>query len=77
LRVRTRHYSYRTKCTYADWVRRCFDYLAEQQGVSHPGVDSESVRNDLTHLAVRQGVSASTQNQAYCAILFCAARYWA
>jgi hypothetical protein len=70
LRVRTRHYSYRTECTYADWVRRFFDYLAEQQGVPHPRVDSESVRNDLTHLAVRQGVSASTQNQAYSAILF-------
>jgi integron integrase len=70
LRVRTRHYSYRTECTYADWVRRFFDYLAEQQGVPHPRVDSESVRNYLTHLAVRQGVSASTQNQAYSAILF-------
>jgi site-specific recombinase XerD len=70
LRVRTRHHSYRTECTYADWVRRFFDDLAERQGVPHPRVDSESVRNYLTHLAVRQGVSASTQNQSYCAILF-------
>ena len=36
----------------------------------HPRVDSESVRDYLTHLAVRQRVSASTQNQALCAILF-------
>ena len=31
---------------------------------------SESVRDYLTHLAVRQRVSASTQNQALCALLF-------
>ena len=31
-RLRTRHYSYRTECSYADWVRRFFDYLAERQG---------------------------------------------
>jgi integrase len=33
-------------------------------------VDSESVRNFLTHLAVQRGVSASTQNQAPCAVVF-------
>jgi integron integrase len=33
-------------------------------------VASEAVRDYLTHLAVRQGVSASTQNQAFCALLF-------
>ena len=70
LRVRTRHYSYRTECTYADWVRRFLDYAAQQQGVPHPRVESEVVRDYLTHLAVRQRVSASTQNQAFCAILF-------
>ena len=32
-RVRTRHYSYRTECTYVDWVRRFLDYAARQQGV--------------------------------------------
>jgi hypothetical protein len=32
-RLRTRHYSYRTECTYVDWVRRFIDYAAEQQGV--------------------------------------------
>ncbi len=69
-RIRTRHYSYRTECSYADWVRRFFAYLAEQQGVPHPRVESASVRDYLTHLAVRQRVSASTQNQALCAILF-------
>ncbi len=68
--VRTRHYSYRTGCSYADWVRRSLGYVAQRQGVAHPRVASESVHDDLTHLAVRQGVSASTQNQAFRAILF-------
>jgi len=70
MRLKTRHYSYRTECTYADWVRRFLDYAAQQQGVPHPRVESELVRDYLTHLAVRQRVSASTQNQAFCAILF-------
>jgi len=70
MRLRTRHYSYRTECTYADWVRRFLDCAAQQQGVPHPRVESELVRDYLAHLAVRQRVSASTQNQAFCAILF-------
>lgn len=69
-RIRTRHYSYRTECSYADWVRRFFAYIAEQQGEAHPRIEPESVRNFLAHLAVRQGVSSSTQNQALCALLF-------
>ena len=69
-RLRTRHYSYRTECTYVDWVRRFFDYAARRQGVPHPRVVSDVVRDYLAHLAVRQQVSASTQNQAFCALLF-------
>lgn len=69
-RLRTRHYSYRTECTYVDWVRRFLDYAGKQQGVPHPRVASDVVRDYLAHLAVRQQVSASTQNQAFCAILF-------
>jgi integrase len=70
LRVRTRHYSYRTECTYADWVRRFLDHVAQQQDAVHPRVEPEAVRDYLTHLAVRRRVSASTQNQAFCALLF-------
>ena len=69
-RIRTRHYSYRTERTYADWVRRFFTYLAGRQGAPHPRLDSDAVRDYLTHLAVRQRVSASSQNQALSAILF-------
>ena len=70
LRIRTRHYSYRTECTYLDWVRRFFDHLIDQQGSPHPVVHADAVRDYLTHLAVHRRVSASTQNQAMCAILF-------
>jgi hypothetical protein len=68
--IRTRHYSHRTECSYADWVRRFFAYLAERQGVPEPQVGADGVRDFLAHLAVRRRVSASTQNQALGAILF-------
>lgn len=68
-RIRTRHYSYRTERSYADWVRRFFAYAAERQAQPHPCIDIDTVRDFLTHLAVRQRVSSSTQNQAMCALL--------
>lgn len=52
------------------WVRRFLDYAARQQGVPHPSVAAEGVSDYLTHLAVHDRVSASTQNQACCAIVF-------
>lgn len=66
-RIRTRHYSYRTECSYADWVRRFLDYLAQRDG-PRPRVTPAGVRDFLTHL--NQRVAASTQNQAQSAILF-------
>lgn len=70
LRIRTRHYSYRTETSYADWVRRFLHYVGERQSSQTPRVDAAAVRDDLTQLAVRHHVSASTQNQALCALLF-------
>jgi hypothetical protein len=70
LRIRTRHYAYKTECSYADWVRRFFASVSQRQQAPHPRVDADSVRDDLTDLAVRQQVSASTPNQALCALLF-------
>jgi integron integrase len=69
-RLRTRHYSYRTECTYVGWVQRFLRYAAERQQQRDPHVDSSSVCDYLTHLAMRQRVSASTQNQALCSLLF-------
>ena len=65
--LRTRHYSRRTEEAYCHWVRR---YVYFHQ-VRNPAEMSEPEINAfLTHLAVKEKVSASTQNQALSAILF-------
>jgi integron integrase len=69
-RIRTRHYSYRTECSYADWARRFLVYASGQQEARIPRVDANIARDFLTYLAVSQRVSASTQNQALCALMF-------
>lgn len=70
LRLRARHYAIRTEESYTHWARRFLDHLVERQGRPRPQVDAQAVRDYATHLAVRQRVSASTQNQAVSAILF-------
>lgn len=69
-RIRVRHYSYRTEQTYIDWTRRCLEYAAKRQNSSEPTISANDIRDFLTHLAVQRHVSASSQNQAYCALLF-------
>jgi integron integrase len=65
--LRSRHYSRRTEQTYCHWVKR-FIYF---HNVRHPAEMSEAEINAfLTHLAVKEKVSASTQNQALSALLF-------
>jgi integron integrase len=65
--LRSRHYSRRTEKTYRHWVRRFIFF----HNVRHPAEMAESEINAfLTHLAVEEKVSASTQNQALSAILF-------
>ena len=67
LAVRARHYSLRTEEAYVAWVKRFVLY----HGKRHPQTMGEPEINAfLSDLAVRQGVSASTQNQALAAILF-------
>jgi hypothetical protein len=70
LRLRARHYAYRTEDSYTHWAQRFLTYLAERQGQPRPRVDAQAVRDFATHLATRLQVSASTQNQAVSAILF-------
>lgn len=69
-RLRTRHYSYRTECSYADWVRQFLSYLSERQGIPHPRVESDGVRDYLTHLAVRPEDLGEHPEPSLCAILF-------
>jgi integron integrase len=65
--LRSRHYSRRTEQTYCQWVKR-FIYFHK---VRHPAEMGEPEINAfLTHLAVKERVSASTQNQALSSLLF-------
>jgi integron integrase len=65
--ARVRHLSLRTEKTYVQWIRRYILF----HGKRHPGEMGEAEINAfLTHLAVEGRVSASTQTQALCAVLF-------
>ncbi len=65
--LRSRHYSRRTGQAYCLWVKR-FIYFHKFR---HPTEMAEPEINAfLTHLAVKEKVSASTQNQALSALLF-------
>lgn len=65
--IRVRHYSRRTEEAYVYWIRRYIVF----HGKAHPSTLSASeISAFLTWLAVRQHVSASTQNQALSALLF-------
>jgi site-specific recombinase XerD len=65
--IRLRHYSLRTEEAYVQWIKRFIFF----HGKRHP---SEMGEQEITHflsaLAVERHVSASTQNQALCALLF-------
>jgi integrase len=66
-KIRLKHYSIRTEQAYTDWIKRYILYF----GKRHPReMGAPEVERFLTHLAVNGRVSASTQNQARCALLF-------
>lgn len=65
--IQVRHYSPRTLENYLGWVRRFADFA---KTLSPDEVDSTTARDFLTHLAVKRKVAASTQNQAFNALLF-------
>ena len=65
--LRARHYSRRTEQAYCLWVRRYIRF----HGLRHPADMAEPEINAfVTHLAVAEHVSASTQTQALSAVLF-------
>ena len=65
--LRARHYSRRTEQTYCQWVRRFIRF----HSLRHPAEMAEPELNAfVTHLAVTEKVSASTQTQALSAVLF-------
>jgi integron integrase len=65
--LRVKHYSIRTEQAYVDWIRRYILFHRKR----HPNEMSErEITEFLTHLAIDKGVAASTQNQAFSALLF-------
>jgi len=66
-RIRTLHLALRTERAYLHWIRRYVKFHDRK----HPReMGSAEVEAFLTHLAVKQRVSAATQNQALHALLF-------
>jgi integron integrase len=67
LAIRARHYSLRTEKAYLGWIRRFIFF----HGRRHPdALGPPEVAGYLSHLASECNVSASTQTQAFAAILF-------
>lgn len=65
--VRKRHYSGRTEDAYADWAARFLRFHGNRDPRE---MGKEEVERFLSHLAVEKDVAASTQNQAFSALLF-------
>ena len=65
--LRTLHRSLRTEKAYVAWIRRFILF----HGKRHPAaMGATEIAEFLSHLALERAVSASTQNQAFSAILF-------
>ncbi len=65
--IKTRHYSRKTLKAYALWGRQLQKFLRSKPP---SGLSSTDVKEYLTYLAVECHVAASTQNQAFNALLF-------
>ena len=61
------HYSIRTEETYILWMKRFITFTRKN---SPSELNSEDIKYYLTNLASNEGVSASTQNQAFNALIF-------
>ncbi|MGM0452432.1 MAG: phage integrase N-terminal SAM-like domain-containing protein [Thermodesulfobacteriota bacterium] len=65
--IRAKHYSIRTEETYVGWIRKFILFHDKK----HPkDLGEKEISAFLTHLAVKRNVAASTQNQAFNALLF-------
>jgi integron integrase len=65
--IQVRHYSPKTLRSYRGWVRKLQAFTKSKDPRT---LSMEDVRDFLSFLAVDKGVSASTQNQAFNALLF-------
>jgi len=65
--LRVKHYSIRTEELYCQWIRRFILFHQKR----HPNeMGEEEIAAFLSHLAIDGHVAASTQNQAFSALLF-------
>jgi integron integrase len=69
--IRLKHYSYSTERTYLQWIKRFLEH-AKQTGKKETSaaLETSDCKNFLSHLALKEKVSASTQNQAFNSLLF-------
>jgi len=69
--IRLKHFAYNTELAYLDWAERFFAYMREiTKGDPDADLTPEAVQKFLSHLAITKRVAASTQNQAFNALLF-------
>lgn len=65
--LRFYHYAYNTEKSYVDWILKFIRF----SGKKHPrDMGKYEIERFLSHLAVNRNVAASTQNQAFNAIMF-------
>ena len=66
-KMRLLHYSKRTERAYVDWIKRYIPFHNKRRPREMGAAEIEAF---LTYLAVEGNVTASTQNQAFSALLF-------
>jgi integron integrase len=66
-KLRLKHYAYKTERSYLNWTKRFILFHQKRHPQEMGTVEVEAF---LTHLATELHVAASTQNQAFSAILF-------
>ncbi len=66
--LRYHHYAYSTEKSYCNWILR---YIRFYGGQTHPNkMGAKEIERFLSHLALKEQVSASTQHQALNALVF-------
>jgi len=65
--IRVKHYSLRTEESYINWIKRFIFFHNKMHPIE---MGEKEIGEFITHLAKNKKVSASTQNQALCAIVF-------
>jgi integron integrase len=68
--IRLKHYSIHTETSYCDWIKRFILFHKMQDRKELFKRAEGKIEEFLTHLAIKNNVTASTQNQALNALIF-------